>query len=112
MKASKPYPMFETLCAAHGLPVPVREFRFHDVRRWKFDFAWPDDYVALEIEGGAFRGHGHRSVGVFLKNIDKYNEAQLAGWVLLRCTTDDIKSGAVFELVKRALGRCPHGDCA
>ena len=99
----KPYPMFETLCLAHGLPQPEREVVFHQDRGWKFDFAWYIQKVALEVEGGAFKGHGHRSVGKYLKDIKKYNEATLIGWKLLRCTTDDIKSGTVCALLKRAL---------
>ena len=108
---TKPYPMFETLCIAHGLPQPEREVKFHKERKWKLDFSWVSEYpqrppyykVALEVEGGAFSGHGHRSVGKFLRDVEKYNEAALAGWTVLRCTTDDIKSGEVFALLKRAL---------
>lgn len=33
-------------------PEFVREHRFHPTRRWRFDFAWPDEKVALEVEGG------------------------------------------------------------
>ena len=41
-----------------GLPAPDREYRFapqvdgKPVRRWRFDCAWPDRLVALEIDGG------------------------------------------------------------
>jgi len=28
------------------------EFRFHHVRKWRFDFAHTDSKVAIEIEGG------------------------------------------------------------
>lgn len=35
-----------------GLPEPVREFRFHPVRGWRADFAWPEHKLLLEIEGG------------------------------------------------------------
>lgn len=113
MKKGKPYPMFETLCLAHGLPLPEREFKFHQERGWKIDFSWQFydatrgyTRVALEVEGGAFKGHGHRSVGKFLRDVEKYNELALAGWTLLRCTTDDIKTGTVFALLKRVLP-CP-----
>ncbi len=99
----KPYPMFEAMCRAHQLPEPTREVLFHPTRKWRFDFGWWTHFVALEIEGGAFKGKGHRSVGQFLSDMEKYNEAQLAGWVVLRCTTDNIKSGAVFTLLKRGL---------
>ena len=30
-----------------GLPAPVAEFRFHPVRRWRLDYAWPEGFVAL-----------------------------------------------------------------
>lgn len=99
----KPYPAFETMCLEHGLPLPEREFVFCQGRRWRFDFAWFDQHFALEIEGGVFKGHGHRSVGKYLRDMEKYNEAALIGWRVLRCTTDDINNGAVFTLLKRAL---------
>lgn len=102
-KEGKSYPAFEALCLAHGLPTPEREIRFHPKRKWRFDFAWPSLMVALEIEGGAFRGPGHRSVGVFLRNIEKYNEAAIHGWKVLRCTTDDMRTGSVFDWLERVL---------
>ena len=43
---------FDRQCAAFSLPPPVAEHRFHETRRWRFDFAWPDHRVALEIAGG------------------------------------------------------------
>lgn len=99
----KPYPMFEEMCTSHSLPQPKRELRFHATRKWQLDFAWLFYKVALEVEGGAFSGHGHRSVGKFLRDLEKYNEAALAGWTVIRCTTDDLKTGSVFELIKRAI---------
>jgi hypothetical protein len=57
----------------------------------------------MEVEGGAYSGHGHRSVGKFLRDMEKYNEAVIAGWRVLRCTPQDIESGAVFVLLKRAM---------
>src|SRR5690606_39740371 len=44
---------------AHKLPEPVREYRFHPERRWRFDFAWPDLRVAAEVEGGIHIGGRH-----------------------------------------------------
>ncbi len=92
------------------LPLPVRECQFAPPRKWRFDFAWPNHYpgVALEIEGGVFRGPGHRSVGKFLRDVEKYNEAAILGWMVLRCTTDDIESGAAFALLRRAMPSIAH----
>ncbi len=104
-----PYPMFEAMCEAHHLPVPLREHRFHKSRKWRFDFAWPDEFcgsgVALEVDGGVFvRGRHSRGAGI-IKDQEKLNEAEVAGWVVLRCVPSDIKSGKVFELLSRVLAR-------
>lgn len=70
---------------AHGLGSCVRQYQFaHPLRKWRFDFAWPDIMVALEYEGGAFQRDGHRTTGNFLKDIEKYNAAALMGWTVLR----------------------------
>src|SRR5262245_11277103 len=94
-----------SLFEAHGLPVPEPEYVFDLRRRWRFDFAWlPPIKLALEQEGGVWtRGRHTRGTG-FLKDMEKYNEAVLAGWRVLRCTPKDFETGAVVQLVKRALG--------
>ena len=70
-----------------GLAAPVLEHRFHQVRRWRFDFAWLDQKVAVEIEGGTFTGGRHtRGLGHH-QDCDKYNAAILDGWKVLRFTS-------------------------
>lgn len=89
---------------------PVREYWFakHLKRKWRFDFAWPDLKVAVEIEGGTFsRGGGrHGRGGGHHKDCDKYNRATILGWKVLRFssvhltrTPDD-----VVDLVAEAMG--------
>jgi hypothetical protein len=39
-----------------------------------------------------------------LRDMEKYNLMTLMGIRLLRCTPSDVESGAVFELLKRAMG--------
>ena len=61
------------------LPVPVCELPFHPTRKWRFDVAWPDQRVAIEIEGGAFIGGRHtRGIG-YEKDLEKYAAALLLG---------------------------------
>ena len=38
------------LFVAQGLPPCVREHRFRPPRRWRFDYAWPEQLVAFEYE--------------------------------------------------------------
>ena len=91
------------LCEALGLPVPVAEFRFALPRRWRFDYAWPDYLVALEIEGGVWTGGRHVRPSGFLGDMLKYNCAAVLGWRVLRCTPQTLAQ--VLEQVKEAI-RC------
>jgi very-short-patch-repair endonuclease len=62
-----------------NLPLPIREFRFSK-RRFRFDFAFPDRKVAVEIEGGGWLyGRHHRPKG-YERDLEKYNLAQSLGW--------------------------------
>lgn len=81
----------ETLVAG-GLPEPVREYRFHPTRRWRFDFCWPEQKVALEVDGGVWTGGRHVRGAGFIRDMDKANAAQLDGWRLIRCTPKDLRS--------------------
>jgi|JYMV01.1.fsa_nt_gi very-short-patch-repair endonuclease len=90
---------------AAGLPDPEVEYRFHPVRKWRFDFCWPERLLALEVEGGVFcpTGSRHTSPVGFHNDCTKYNEAALLGYSVLRVTTQHIQEGVVIDLVQRAL---------
>lgn len=80
------YPMFPAYCRHHGLPAPASEVRFHPTRKWLFDFAWPEQKVALEVDGGVWsRGRHTRGAG-FLRDMEKINTATVMGWRVVRCT--------------------------
>jgi len=81
------------------------EYRFDEMRRWRFDLAWPAERVAVEIEGGAWvRGRHTRGKG-FVADLEKYNEAVCAGWRVLRVTPDQVRDGSACELACRVLAR-------
>ena len=65
-------------------PSPVPEFSFHPVRKWRFDFAWPDKKIALEIQG---HGPGHTSKKGMTQDADKNNTAILLGWKVVYFTS-------------------------
>lgn len=81
------------------LPSPESEFRFHPVRKWRFDFAWPDQKVAVEIEGGAWTNGRHQRGKGFIADMDKYNTATLDGWRVFRFSGDHVKSGEAINLI-------------
>lgn len=90
--------------AKHGLPVPEFEWKFHPHRRWRFDMAYPDKLIALEIEGGAWVSGRHCRGKGFIDDRKKYTAAALLGWRILYATPDTFASGAALEDVKQALG--------
>ncbi len=96
--------VFDAMCKAHGLPFPVPEFQFAAPERlWAVDYCF-DGWLCLEVEGGAWTQGRHTRGAGFLADIEKYNELAIRGYMLIRCTPEDIKTGAAFALVKRALG--------
>ena len=97
----------ERLMALHikaaKLPEPVLEHRFAPPRRWRFDFAWPAQPVALEVEGGVWSGGRHTRGSGFSADAEKYNAAVLMGWRVLRVTADHVNSGEALQWVEQAL---------
>lgn len=96
----------ETFChhlLAFKLPTPKREYRFHRIRRWRFDFAWPECMLAVEIEGGVTSYGRHVRPQGFQNDCHKYNAAALKGWTVLRYTASDINKGVAVGQVKKVL---------
>lgn len=109
------------------LPEPIREFRFHSVRRWRSDFAWPEHKLLVEAEGAVFTRGRHTQGSGFIKDIEKYNTATLMGYRVLRFARDTIYNGVAIDFIKRALemkeserghwcanskDECSNGQCA
>jgi hypothetical protein len=90
---------------AAGLPTPEREHRFHETRQWRMDFAWPEALVALEVEGGTWVKGRHARPKGFAEDCEKYAEAALSDWTVLRVTGEHIASGQAVEWLRRALAR-------
>lgn len=87
--------------AEPGVPEPVAEFRFHPKRWWRFDLAWPMHKVALEIEGGAFVQGRHTRGAGYEKDCEKYSEAAVLGWRILRVLPDAVPTGKALALIRR-----------
>ena len=82
---------------------PVREHVFHPSRKWRFDFAFVDDMVAVECEGGTYtQGRHTRGAGV-AEDCRKYAEALVLGWRVLRVTGEHVRSGEAVRWVQHLL---------
>jgi hypothetical protein len=91
------------LCRALGLPEPVPELRFAPPRRWRFDWAWERQRLALEVQGGIFGQGRHTRGPALLKEFEKLNAAAAAGWRVIFCTPQQIRNGEALTAVEAAL---------
>jgi len=81
------------------LPIPEQEFRFHPDRMWRFDFAWPAFWIAVELDGGSRSGGRHVRGQGFENDAEKLNAAAALGWKVFRYTSTRVRSGwAVSEI--------------
>jgi very-short-patch-repair endonuclease len=80
----------------------VKEYQFHDKRKWRFDYAILDKKIAIEVEGGVWIQGRHTRPKGFLGDMEKYNTAAQMGWKLLRITPDKLMSLETFEMIIKA----------
>ena len=89
---------------AVGLPKPVIEHKFHPIRRWRFDIAWPEYMLAVEVEGATWANGRHNRGSGFEADCLKYDEAMRLGWNVYRATGDMVKNGRAVETIEILLG--------
>jgi hypothetical protein len=80
-------------------PAFEEEFKFLENRKFRFDFAWPDKKVAVEVEGGVYSNSRHTSGSGFTKDCEKYNLAAANGWSVYRFTTEMVKNGKAVDFL-------------
>lgn len=101
--------VFPFLCEAAGLERPEPEHHFaRPEREWRFDWAFVQAKVALEIEGGAWlftkgkKSRHFHGKGI-IKDMEKYNNAAIMGWRIIRVTPEQFERGDALALCERAL---------
>lgn len=95
--------LFTVLCKRVLGVECVKEYRFHDKRKWRFDYAIPEHKIAIEVEGGVWTGGRHTSPKGFLGDMEKYNTATVMGWRVLRTTPEDLLARATFLMIRRTI---------
>ena len=84
--------MLESLCRVlivqRGLPIPETQLVVRQAGRFigRVDFAWPDQRLIVETDGFAF----HSDRASYRKDRRRGNALQLAGWVVLRFSWEDV----------------------
>lgn len=95
--------IFFALLKSNNLDIPTTEYKFHNTRRWRFDYCWIDKKIALEVEGGIWTNGRHTRGSGFIKDMEKYNNAALLGYRLIKCTPKSLTSIENIELIKNIL---------
>ncbi len=128
-ESSKWESLFALHLQAEGLPPGVREHRFcadavgwldmppqerrkiplrrllrqAGLRDFRFDFAWPDRKIAVEIDGAIAKGGrgGHTSIKGYTDDRLKDCEAVILGWTVIRVTGHMVKTGYAINVLSR-----------
>lgn len=81
----------------------LKEYRFDEERRFRFDYAIGMPKLAVEIEGGVWLRNGgrHNRGSGFVRDIAKYNLAAVHGWAVLRFTPQDVLRGVALSTLRR-----------
>ena len=94
----------DRLCALHGIPLPVAEYRFSPPRRWRWDWAWPDRRIALDVNGGVWMQGKHSRGAGQLRDFEKWSEGAAQGWRVIHVTPAQVHAPATWDWLRRALG--------
>lgn len=79
------------------------EYRFHPTRRWRFDYCIPKYKIAIEVEGGIWISGRHNRASGFVKDIEKYNNATMLGYRLLKVTPQELLTVGFLEQIKTTI---------
>jgi hypothetical protein len=82
----------------------VFEHIFHPTRKWRFDLALPILKIAVEYEGISSSKSRHTTIKGYTGDTEKYNEAALMGWIVIRKTVLNL-SGVHQDILKAIKAR-------
>lgn len=105
MKQSDLEAMMAGSLRLNSLPEPVAEYRFAQAlkRKFRFDFAYPEQKIGIEVEGGTWiQGRHNRGEGM-AEDMRKYNLAAMLGWLILRFDNHMIENNEAADTVRAAL---------
>jgi very-short-patch-repair endonuclease len=112
MAQSRLESQFLFLWRVAGGPPLEREVQFHPSRKWRADFAHLATRTLIEIEGGIFlrKGGRHNRGTGYAKDAEKYLEAAMEGWNVLRLTEKQLEIGFIERIVGW-LNTLPEAGC-
>jgi very-short-patch-repair endonuclease len=103
-----------SVLAPLGFPLPVgrgfgndQQFQFASPLQRKFtvDYAWPNERLLVEVQGGLWVGGAHARGWGVERDCEKAQLMALLGYTLIPVTEKDIRSGRALELIQLVLER-------
>jgi len=98
--------------------IAVKEYKFHDKRNWRFDYAIPDKKIFIECDGARFKkrqyrdkrtgqlittiGGRHNSGKGFEDDCEKKNAATVLGWRGIVVFPETLFNLSTFEMIVQA----------
>jgi len=90
----------------NNIPPWECEHQFAKPRKWRFDFAWPDLKLAVEIQGGQWTQGAHSRGGGMNRDCEKNAHALMLGWRVLFLTGDQVRNDEglkwLVEIIERS----------
>jgi len=80
-----------------------QEYKFHPDRNWRADFFITGTNILIEVEGGIWSGGRHTRGKGFTADCEKYAEATLLGYIVVRFTSSQVKSGYAIQAIERLI---------
>lgn len=87
---------------AFGVPFET-EHRFAPPRRYRWDLAFPERMVAVEVDGATWTGGRHTTGRGHQTDCEKRNLGTLMGWRIFTFSTSMIRDGAHMDVLSKAL---------
>lgn len=85
------------------LPEPIREYVVPGIPRFRYDFAWKNCKLLIEVNGGTYVKSGHTTHKGIDRDYRKNRWAQQLGWRCFSYTGEDVKNGTAIDEIRKAL---------
>jgi len=92
--------------AAHfvGLGAGIKDrLEAANLRDWRFDFAFLNYKLAVEVEGGGWINGRHNRGSGFENDLNKYDAALNLGWLVYRTSPQMVKRGQAAQTVQNLI---------
>jgi len=97
----------ETVLATHLRACKInfeQEYKFHPKRKWRADFLITGTKILVEVEGGIWSCGRHTRGKGYIGDMEKYNEAAMMGFTVLRFSTEQVKAGVAIKQIEQLVG--------